>query len=172
MPQHHLPRKRFFLSICTAMFGGGVFASPIDAPAGHAPAFSWNAKGTQIYECTFDAKAGFAWTFRAPEADLFEADGKTVARHYAGPIWESTSDGSKIQGARVASEPSANPGAIAQLLLSATVLQMGPTFGRVSYIQRLNTTGGSAPASGCEAGTLGAELKVPYSATYRFFLAR
>ena len=57
------------------------------------------AKGVQIYECraTKDQGKEFEWTFVAPEADLFDARGNRVGRHYAGPHWEST-DGSKILG--------------------------------------------------------------------------
>ena len=57
------------------------------------------AKGVQIYECraTKDQVKGYEWAFVAPEADLFDARGNKVGRHYAGPHWEST-DGSKILG--------------------------------------------------------------------------
>jgi hypothetical protein len=51
------------------------------------------AKGVQIYECRASQ-----WVFVAPEAELFDAAGKTIGKHYAGPHWESA-DGSKVVGA-------------------------------------------------------------------------
>jgi hypothetical protein len=143
-------------------------AAALDAPHGNGRVFSLSARGVQIYEC-LPAQAGtFGWTFKAPEATLFDREGKVVATHYAGPTWESTDDGSKVKGTRVASEASTSPGAIPQLLLSANVLAPGKTFGQVSFIQRVHTVGGSAPAAGCEAVTRGAELRVPYTAIYNF----
>jgi hypothetical protein len=50
------------------------------------------AKGVQIYECRArkDRAGEYEWSFVAPEADLFDASGKKIGRHYAGPHWEST----------------------------------------------------------------------------------
>jgi Protein of unknown function (DUF3455) len=50
------------------------------------------AKGVQIYECRArkDQVGGYEWAFVAPEADLFDARGNRIGRHYAGPHWEST----------------------------------------------------------------------------------
>jgi len=52
----------------------------------------------------------------------------------------------------------------------------GPTGGRLltktTFIQRLNTNGGSAPATGClVTGDVGRQVLVPYSADYFFFRA-
>src|ERR1700752_4536764 len=57
------------------------------------------AKGVQIYECRAkkDQVGEYEWAFVAPEADLSDARGIRIGRHYAGPYWEST-DGSKILG--------------------------------------------------------------------------
>ena len=65
-------------------------------------------------------------------------------------------------------------GSIACLLLQAIGSEQGPTGGRiltqVSFIQRLNTRGGSAPAEGCSvAGDVGKQTLVPYSADYFFY---
>ena len=40
-----------------------------------------------------------------------------------------------------------------------------------TYIQRVNTTGGLAPTSGCDASTVGTVAKVPYTADYYFYKA-
>jgi len=48
--------------------------------------------------------------------------------------------------------------------------QQGPTGGQLladtTYIQRLNTNGGSAPTTAC---TVGQTQLVPYTADYHFF---
>jgi len=45
------------------------------------------AMGVQIYECRArrDSGGGYEWAFVAPEADLFDARGKRIGRHDAGP---------------------------------------------------------------------------------------
>ena len=39
----------------------------------------------------------------------------------------------------------------------------------VTLVQRIGTHGGIAPAGGCDVGSVGAETKVPYTATYVFY---
>ena len=53
-----------------------------------------HAKGDQIYSCKVDG-AQAAWTLKAPEAQLFDKDGKAFGKHFAGPSWEA-SDGSRV----------------------------------------------------------------------------
>jgi hypothetical protein len=63
--------------------------------------------------------------------------------------------------------PDAN--AIPWLLLSATPGGEPGIFRRTTYIQRVSTVGGLAPAS---AGLVVGEVReVPYTAVYRFFRA-
>ena len=55
--------------------------------------------------------------------------------------------------------------------------QAGPTGGhslaRTTYIQRLNTSGGLAPATGCASSTdLGSRTFVNYRARYVFYTVR
>jgi hypothetical protein len=82
------------------------------------------------------------------------------------PCWESTWDGSLVTGTAVASSPVT--GSIPQLLLQAASHRGTGIFGAVTYIQRLNTSGGAAPATACVAGQTRA---VPYTAEYRFYIA-
>ncbi len=133
----------------------------LEVPAGNKVAFHAFAVGVQIYDWS-----GTAWVFVAPEAVLFaDAGGHgEVGIHYAGPTWESES-GSKVVGARVASSPAAN--AIPWLLLQAVSAEGPGIFHRVTYIQRVNTTGGTAPTTpGSVAGT---RVEVPYTAEYVFY---
>src|SRR5262249_2500415 len=57
------------------------------------------ASGVQIYECVQNREnpTRYDWVFKAPQADLFDAAGRKIGKHYAGPTWESN-DGSKVVG--------------------------------------------------------------------------
>ena len=125
------------------------------------------AKGVQIYECRA-AKAGYEWTFVAPEAELFDVAGEPIGRHYGGPHWESM-DGSRIVGQvkQRADAPVAD--AIPWLLLGAKPAGPNGRFNRVTSIQRVNTAGGTAPKGGCSEDMAGAVIRIPYSADYYFF---
>lgn len=113
---------------------------------------------------------GANWVFVAPSAVLSDdAGGNSVAGiHYAGPTWESVS-GSKVVGA-VAKRCPSNVGSIPWLLLNV-VSSSGPgIFEGTTFIQRLNTTGGTAPVV---AGNVVGELaNVPYTAEYYFYTAQ
>lgn len=119
------------------------------------------AEGVQIYSWN-----GSAWVFQFPEATLYDLDGDVVGIHYAGPTWESAS-GSKVVGVRLAGAPSPNPDAIPLLLLGARTTEGPGIFERTTYIQRVNTFGGVAPAA---PGTVvGEEARVFYTAEYYFY---
>ena len=90
-----------------------------------------------------------------------------VGIHYAGPTWESHSGGKVIASRLEGCTP--DPTAIPWLLLQ-TVSTEGPgIFDRVTYIQRVNTTGGLAPTD--PGPFIGAEVEVPYTAEYYFYRA-
>jgi Protein of unknown function (DUF3455) len=134
------------------------------------PSFAAKAKGVQIYECrarTNDATE-YEWVFKAAEADLFDAQGKRIGRHYGGPTWEGI-DGSKVVGEVKGREPSTDTNAIPWLLLVARKHEGHGVFSRVSSIQRLETVGGKAPGGGQDRSKLGTQLRVPYTAVYYFY---
>lgn len=130
--------------------------------------------GVQIYECTanHDGEPRYTWTLQTPAADLTEASGKEVGKHYAGPTWEAT-DGSMVVGEVMARDPGPTPNAIPWLLLRAKATTGKPKsyFGRTAFIQRLHTVGGQPPPGGCDAGAAGKRVRVAYSADYVFFVA-
>jgi hypothetical protein len=126
-----------------------------------------SAQGTQIYECQA-ADAGFAWKLVGPDAVLTDAAGARIGRHYAGPTWEAL-DGSKVVGALAQKADAPGGGAIPWLLLSAKSTEGAGRFANVTSIQRVDTWGGVAPASGCDATTAGTRQSVPYRATYYFY---
>lgn len=127
------------------------------------------AKGVQIYECRARKdQAGYEWAFVAPEADLFDASGKQVGRHYAGPSWEAA-DGSKVVGAVKERADAAAANAIPWLLLSAKPVGSKGSFSNVASIQRVNTVGGVAPKAGCSQAEAGKAARISYTADYYFF---
>lgn len=139
-------------------------------PAGHVLRFSTVAAGVQLYTCKEQpATPGtFAWTFKAPEAVMWQSTGAKLGTHYAGPTWEGN-DGSKVVAEVAARVDNPESGAIPWLLLKAKANEGGGIFSSVSYIQRLDTTGGLAPTDGCDHGTVDTERAVTYTAVYAFF---
>lgn len=141
-------------------------------PAGEAAVGRVAARGVQIYECRAKggAPGGAEWTFVAPEAELFDASGHSVGKHYAGPHWEDA-DGSKLVGSVKARADAPAAGAIPWLLLNAKSVGAAGKLAKVTSIQRINTVGGIAPVGGCDTTTLGKPARVPYTADYVLFAA-
>jgi hypothetical protein len=126
------------------------------------------AHGVQIYACTGSKKPGEApsWTLEAPHA-LLTSGAQVAAIHFGGPIWQGL-DGSQVKGAKLASADAPDAAAVPWLLLSATSMGAG-TFAETTLIQRLETVGGKAPATGCDPDHVGAKVLVPYRANYFFY---
>jgi len=108
---------------------------------------------------------------KAPEADLFDSNGKKIGKHYAGPTWESN-DGSKVIGEVKARDNGPDASAIPWLLLSAKSTSGKGVFSQALSIQRLFTVGGKAPAEGCDQAQSGKEARIAYKARYFFFAAK
>lgn len=140
-------------------------------PAGEVPLVHVAARGVQVYECRAAAGAAPAWTFVAPEADLIDGRGTVIGRHGAGPYWQ-TVDGSRIVGSVKARADAPQAGAIPWLLLGTRNDGAPGRWSQVTSVQRLNTAGGVAPATGCDTSTLGRAARVPYSADYVLFVPR
>ena len=126
-----------------------------------------HAEGVQKYTCS----AGGAWVFTDPEATLFKTTGKSkpVGSHFLNfatgrPVWEFHGGDSSVEAARTQSV-TGGAGNIALLLLQAVDTSPG-RLGHTTWIQRLNTSGGVAPAGTC---TPGATIAVPYTADYFFW---
>jgi hypothetical protein len=101
---------------------------------------------------------------------------------FGSPTWQSSVDSSKVwaqPGRAIAagSDPSCpNTGSIPCLALQVIGSAQGPAGGKLltetTFVQRLNTRGGSAPAAGCVAqADVGKQALVPYTADYFFFRA-
>jgi hypothetical protein len=146
---------------------------PLRVPASQILIQQVHATGVQIYECTAskDNPVRFEWTLKAPEAELRDEANRIFGRHYAGPTWEAL-DGSRVVGEVRARDAGSDPNAIPWLLLNATSTSGHGVLSNTKSIQRISTSGGKAPAGGCNDTLLGKELRVPYQADYYFYAAR
>jgi len=158
----------------------------LDVPAGITPFLLGHAYGTQNYVCLL-ARGGFGWTFFGPQATLFDDFGNQLITHFLSPnpdqnyapraTWQHSVDTSSAWA--LASASSSDPtyvasGAIPWLLLRVVGVQNGPALGdtltATTFIHRVNTTGGIAPATGCAvAADVGKKVFVPYAADYVFY---
>ena len=141
--------------------------------------------GDQVYTCTASAAGGaarrgaggaggsgattYSFVLKQPDAKLYDQSNTQVGTHGAGPNWTSTVDASVVNGAKVWQENSPTAGAIPWLLLRATSNTGTGVFSDITYVQRVNTTGGMAPATGCDATTAGTDTRVAYTADYYFY---
>jgi hypothetical protein len=174
----------------------GISVPPVPGtivvPSGNDPFLTGRAIGTQNYICQISGTS-FVWKFLGPQATLFIANGdevyQQIATHFlslnpfevnvARPTWQSSFDTSSVWGFALSSSTDPNyvsPGAIPWLLLHAVGTQPGPTGGstlaQTTFIQRINTTGGIMPSTGCSGtDTVGKVVFVPYTADYYFFKA-
>jgi hypothetical protein len=124
-----------------------------------------------------------------PEATLFDDDHRQIVTHYFGPnpfedgairaVWQHSGDTSTVWGRAV--ESSTDPqfveaGAIPWLLVKVkdVGVRAGPgggTLADTTFIHRVNTRGGAAPASGCDQPSdVGQRAFVPYRADYVFYM--
>jgi hypothetical protein len=170
-----ITRRLTAIALVAIGFAANAFATDNRAPEvptdikitvpGHRVHFHAYAAGYQVYVATATAN-GLMWILRAPEAVLFDNDGNVVGIHYGGPTWE-TSSGSLVKAKRV-NGVVVEPSAIQWLLLEATECSGPGVLNGTTFIHRVNTVGGVAPASaaGAEAGE---ELRVPYTAEYYFY---
>jgi len=166
-------------------------------PPGNVAFLKGAAIGTQNYACTPQG-TGFAWVLFTPEATLFNNVDKQSITHFFGPNpQEPNSDPRVVSSGTIRaawqhrdtstvwarvfplSQPSfdprfVRPNSVPWLLLDARGVQEGPNGGdtltRTTFIQRVNTDGGVAPATGCsQASDVGKKAFIPYTADYFFF---
>ncbi|WP_246294908.1 DUF3455 domain-containing protein [Piscinibacter koreensis] len=152
-----------------SMVDSAALPAAIRVPAGETQKLWTVGSGEITYECREkkDMAGQHEWVFVGPVATLNDAAGRTVGRYYAGPTWEAA-DGSKVTAKQVAVAPG-RPGSIPlQLVKADPATGMGAMQG-VTYIQRLNTEGGVAPASACASNNVGARQQVAYRADYVFY---
>ena len=158
----------------------------LTVPEGNEPFAVGHAVGTQNYVCLPSDKR-VKWVQYSPQATLFNDDGQQTMTHFLSPnpaesdapraTWQDSRDTSAAW-ATVQEESNDSqfvaPGAIKWLLLRVVGSQSGPDSGdrlsKTTFIQRVNTSGGVAPATGCTSSTdVGKKVLVPYMADYFFY---
>jgi hypothetical protein len=140
--------------------------SPVDPPKGQKETLRAEARGVQIYTCEASGDE-FRWTLDHPEAELLDEKGQNIGRHFAGPSWEMI-DHSRMSG-KIAGRKASPDGSIPWMLISAESHNGSGMLQHVEYVQRVNTKGGIAPTTGCDAAHIKAKSRVPYTATYIFY---
>ena len=177
----------------SAQHGGRIevpaVPSNLTVDEGNVPYLQTRAYGTQNYVCLPSA-TGVAWKLFGPQATLYPENAPLqIATHFLSPnpeeqgvpraTWQHSQDGSAVWAKMI--QPSSDPnyveaGAIPWLKLEVVGTAQGSTGGalltRTTFIQRLRTQGGVAPATGCTTtAQLGAIALVPYSTDYFFYRA-
>ncbi len=140
----------------------------IEAPANEEIVLHVRATGWQVYVCQLGTEQKPSWSLKGPLAELFDADGKVIGTHYAGPTWKHQ-DGSEVKGKLVSKTDAPDANSIPWLLLTVTGHAGSGILSNVTTIHRINTEGGQPPQGGCDGGKLAAETSVPYSADYYFY---
>ena len=142
-------------------------------PAGQRILYRFHTlpNSVQIYTCR-QTEQGFAWAGPDPDAILTNSEKTLIVHHYQGPTWEAT-DGSIVRsnGKQAKHFLPANQDAVHWLELPA----QEPTgqFARVTFIHRIDTSGGTAPTDKrCNAQHAGDQERVNYAATYLFYVPR
>jgi hypothetical protein len=157
-----------------------------------------HAVGTQNYVClpcdpsTPGCEAGVAFSLFTPQATLFNDHGKQLITHFFSPnpfegnlvraTWEHSQDTSRVWAKAIGiATDSTDPQFVRQGAIPWVLLQVkdvgalaGPTGGNkltgTTFIQRVNTFGGSAPAGVCNSpANIGIKAFVPYTADYIFY---
>ena len=146
--------------------------------------------GTQNYVCApcdptkANCPLGVAFTLFTPQATLFNDQGDQLITHFSSPnpveggavrvTWQDSRDTSSVW-AKAVKAVMVRDDSIPWVLLNVkdTGTQAGPTGDRMTkttFIQRVNTVGGLAPAVGClSAADLGHQAFIPYRADYFFY---
>lgn len=148
-------------------FNQSSLPTAVQVPAGQRIAMETVGAGDITYECRAkkDMPSAFEWVFVGPDAKLMDRSGKVVGRYYGPPAtWESN-DGSKVTATQLAVAPASAGNIPLQLVKANPAMGMGAMQG-VTYIQRVATQGGVAPAAACTAANAGQKQVVKYQADY------
>ncbi|RZI81875.1 MAG: DUF3455 domain-containing protein [Rubrivivax sp.] len=170
------------LSACSSMpngpmamdkpFSQDALPEAVKVPAGHQVALQTVGVGQITYECKAkaDAPGSFAWVFVGPQADLMSRGGAKLGTYFGPPATWASDDGSKVTGAQLAVAPAGTGNIPSQLVKANPAMGTGAMTG-VTFIQRVATQGGVAPASTCDSTALGRKETVKYQADYIFWKA-
>lgn len=146
-----------------------------------------HAVGTQNYVCLPDGAVA-KWVLFGPQATVFDEEGEQIMTHFLSPnpaedsnapraTWQHSSTTSAVWAVKEQESDDAQfvaPGAVKWLLLRVVGAQAGTSsrdpLAKAAYIQRVNTSGGVAPAAECAAlEHVGRTKLIPYTADYVFY---
>jgi hypothetical protein len=174
------------LAVATGAAAGPGLPTGLEIGDGFEPFLRTRAAGTQNYACVLTG-GGFKWQFVGPQATLYYGLPIQAATHFFSPnpdeggttraTWQHSLDTSRVWAKAIVTvdDPAiVGEGNIAWLKLEVVGDRRGPTGGaylaRARFIQRLNTVGGKAPATGCSDPLhVGSLALVPYTTDYVFF---
>ncbi|HKQ16621.1 MAG TPA: DUF3455 domain-containing protein [Steroidobacteraceae bacterium] len=155
-------------------------------PAGSKAFLIGHAVGTQNYICLPDGAAA-KWVLFGPQATVFDDDGKQIMTHFLSPnpaesgtpraTWQHSDRTSSVWAMKIAESDDARyvePGAIKWFLLQVKGTEAGTRehdrLTQTTVVQRVNTSGGVAPANECAVSAdVGKTKFVPYTADYVFY---
>src|SRR5579859_6525539 len=131
------------LSLISAAVAQQKIARPevpaeLKAPEGEEVVLRAHAEGVQIYSCTAAADGKYAWTLKAPKAQLFDEKGKLIGEHFAGPTWR-LKDGSEVAGKASTKHDAPQANAVPWLLITVTGHKGNGALESITTIQRVNT---------------------------------
>ena len=159
-------------AMAQAAFDQSTLPDAVKVPAGNKVAMETVGVGEITYECRDkkDAAGQFEWVFVGPDAVLNDRSGKAVGKYFGPPATWQSSDGSKVTATQVAVSP-ASAGNIPLQLVKANPATGNGAMTGVTFIQRVATKGGVAPATACDATSKGKKEIVKYQADYIIYKA-
>ena len=153
-------------------YSQAALPAAVQVPAGNQVALETLGVGEVTYQCSAkkDMAGQFEWMFAGPDAVLLDRSGKQVGKYYGPPATWEAMDGSKLTAVQLAVAPNMAGSIPLQLVKGNPAMGAGAMQG-VTYIQRVATQGGVAPAAPCTAANLSAKQIVKYQADYIFYKA-
>jgi opacity protein-like surface antigen len=144
-------------------------AALVPPPAGAKKLLEVAGDGVQIYACA-EAAGKYTWAFKGPDANLYDAQGRQVGTHFAGPSWK-LDDGSMVTAETLDKADAPRGAGVQWLLLKVKSHSGSGALDAADLIRRADTRGGLAPKTGCDAAHVGATARMHNTATYQFFAA-
>jgi len=175
------PADNVLFLVASAVGTQGYICLPTSAGAASA---SWTVKSSRpqatLVQRVFGQDVQIATHFLSPDANPNDAAPNPLP--FGSATWQSSLDTSKVwaqvlnsNSIPAGSDASCpNVGSIPCLMLQSIGAQSGTMGGTIlsktTFIQRLNTRGGVAPADGCSTqDDVGRQMLVPYTADYYFY---
>jgi hypothetical protein len=160
------------LSLCAQTAPSPLPASDLKDPDGQKVAFRFKTlpNSVQIYTCR-QVNQAYSWTGPDPDAVMISTDKKLTVHHYKGPTWEAT-DGSIVRSEGPLAKHFLAPDKSAVHWLELPAKSPEGQFAKVTFIHRIETSGGVAPEKACDGQHAGDQERVNYSATYVFYVPK